>query len=60
MENRKKPAHPVHDESTPTHGKPDDFEGDVTGLGSKPVNDPVPPPCDSYDCGVVPPATPGT
>jgi hypothetical protein len=59
MENRrKKPTHPVRNESN-THGKPDDFEPDVTGMGAKTVNDPVPPPCDSFDCGVVPPAAPG-
>lgn len=58
MENRKKPQHPVHDESA-TRGKPDPFEPDVTVPGPKAVNDPVPPPSESYDCGVVPPATPG-
>jgi len=43
MENRKKPANPVPDESA-TKGKPDPFEPPVTSLGPKPVDGPIPPP----------------
>lgn len=45
MENRKKPANPVpHEPHTKT--KPDPFEPEVTSLGPRTVDGPVPPPND--------------
>ena len=43
MENRKKPANPVPDE-TPSKKKPDPFEPEVSALGPKSVDGPTPPP----------------
>ncbi len=43
MENRKKPANPVPQESA-TKSKPDDFEPKTTSLGPDPVDPPTSPP----------------
>lgn len=58
MENRKKPANPVPNES-PAKANSDDFEPDLKSSGPQPVDGPATPPPSSFGCGSPRPDAPG-